>query len=57
MFDYQFIIRKFNGEKEFYMQRFDKELNDEEISEVMVSLYEKYSNVKSTMLDRVFIVK
>ena len=51
MYDYQFIYRTFDGEKHFYIQRFDHLLSDEEIGEIMNSLFVENKDVSTAVLD------
>lgn len=57
MLDYQFIIKDFCGEKHYYIERFDKELNDYEVREAMNNVFSKYEDAKSIIVDKIFRVK
>ena len=62
--DYQFIVRYSNDKTEYYIERFYRELTDEELQEAMdrimtdLSKQYEYKNifVKSMMLDRINII-
>ncbi len=51
MYDYQFIYRTFDGEKHFYIERFDHLLTDAEIGDVMNSLFMEFKDVSTATLD------
>lgn len=57
IYDYQFSYTTFDGEKHYHLERFDKQLSDEEIQQELDKLFNRYNNVKSAMLDKMFEIK